>query len=780
MAFIQSHFVLLSLSLLFAQHNSFVSAQVNPPITYSFPDCANGPLKTNAICDTSKDPLTRAKALVNAMTVDEMVNNTDNFSGGAPRLGLPPYQWWSEALHGVASSPGVTFAPSGEFSYATSFPQPILMGAAFDDDLIKAVATVISTEARAFNNAGRAGLDFFTPNINPFKDPRWGRGQETPGEDPFHTSAYVFQLIQGLQGGLDPKPYFKIVADCKHFAAYDMENWHGNVRYGFNAIVSQQDLSEYYLPSFQKCVRDAKVGSVMCSYNAVNGFPSCASPFLLQTVLRDHWGFTEDRWVTSDCDAVGNVFDPHNFTSTLAGAAAVSLNAGTDVDCGLTYGQNLGAALSQNLTTVDKLKTALTRQFASLVRLGYFDPASKQPYRQLGWKDVNLPSSQQLAHKAALKGLVLLKNTGILPLSKSIKKLALIGPWANATTEMQGNYQGVAPFLISPMMAAQQAGFEVTFVEGTNASTTNTSGFPAAVEAAKGADAVIFAGGLWETIEREEVDRETITWPGNQLDLVRELEATGKPLVVLQFGGGQVDDSELVKSKSVGAILWAGYPGQSGGTAIFDVLTGKASPAGRLTTTQYPADYVNQVPMTDMSLRPSSSNPGRTYKWFTGTPVFPFGFGMHFTTFSHSFARKPSSSYSIQSLVAKSKNVQHADLATFDTFSISTKNTGKATSDYVALLFVNSNAGPAPHPNKELVGYTRLHDIAPGRSATASIAVTLGAISRTDENGDQWLYPGTYTLSLDTDALKTTFKLTGRATRIMTFPRDTTTPPSPK
>lgn len=181
------------------------------------------------------------------------------------------------------------------------------MSAAFDDELIKEVANVISTEARAFNNVGRAGLDFWTPNINPFKDPRWGRGQETPGEDPFHVSQYVYNLIQGLQGGLDPKPFFKVVADCKHFAAYDLDNWEGIQRYGFNAEVSQQDLSEYYLPPFQRCVRDAKVGSVMCSYNAVNGIPSCASSFLLQSVLRDYWGFSEDRWVTSDCDAVGNV-----------------------------------------------------------------------------------------------------------------------------------------------------------------------------------------------------------------------------------------------------------------------------------------------------------------------------------------------------------------------------------------------------------------------------------------------------------------------------------------
>ena len=208
------------------------------------------------------------------------------------------------ALHGVASSPGVNFSSSGNYSYATSFPQPITMGAAFDDALIEAVATVVSTEGRAFNNANRSGLDFWTPNINPYKDPRWGRGQETPGEDPFHLKSYVNSLIHGLQGGQDPV-IKKVIATCKHFAAYDLESWEGNYRYQFNAIVPTQDLVEYYLQPFQQCARDSNVGAAMCSYNAVNGVPSCANDYLLQTVLREHWGWTNDnQWITSDCDAV--------------------------------------------------------------------------------------------------------------------------------------------------------------------------------------------------------------------------------------------------------------------------------------------------------------------------------------------------------------------------------------------------------------------------------------------------------------------------------------------
>ncbi|KDQ58994.1 glycoside hydrolase family 3 protein [Jaapia argillacea MUCL 33604] len=727
----------------------------------------------------TQDAVTRAQAVVDLFTVPELINNTVNGSPGVPRLGLPAYQWWSEALHGVAQSPGVNFSTSGNFSYATSFPQPILMGAAFDDALILQVATVVGTEGRAFNNFGRAGLDFWTPNINPFKDPRWGRGQETPGEDPYHIAQYVYNLIQGLQGGLDPMPYFRVAADCKHFAAYDMEDWNGNVRYGFDAMVTQQDLSEFYLPSFQSCVRDAKVASVMCSYNAVNGIPSCANTYLLQDVLRDYWGLGPDRWVTSDCDAIGNIYTPHNYTATYAEAVADALLAGTDLDCGTTYSTYLPEAYNQSLINEGNLRAALTRQYASLVRLGYFDPADVQPYRQLSWSDVNTPSSQALAYTAAVEGIALLKNDGTLPLSSSIKNIALIGPWANATRQMQGNYNGIAPYLISPLMAAQAAGYNVTYVLGTNITSNDTSGFAAAVAAAKAADAVIYAGGIDLTVEAEAMDRYNITWPGNQLDLVAELQMLGKPLIVAQFGGGQIDDSVLKNNASVNAIVWGGYPGQSGGTALFDILTGKVAPAGRLPITQYPYNYVNEVPMTDMTLRPSATNPGRTYKWYSGTPVYAFGTGLHYTTFSYEWIKAPASTYCIETIVSQAQATsEYLDKAIFDTFEVNVKNTGSVVSDYVALLFVNGTYGPAPYPNKALASYNRLHSIPSNYGcATASLTVTLGSIARADSYGNMWIYPGSYEFALDTAGeLMATFELTGNATQITWWPQDPTAP----
>src|SRR5258708_4959364 len=271
--------------------------------------------------------------------------------------------------HGVAWSPGTWFNPPGHnFSFATSFPQPILMGAAFDDELIHSVADVVSTEARAFNNHGHAGLDFWTPNINPFKDPRWGRGQETPGEDPYHLSRYVYQLITGLQGGVVPQPYLKIAADCKHFAAYDLEDWGGVSRFNFNANVTQQDLAEYYSLPFQSCVRDAKVSSVMCSYNSVNDVPSCASSYLLQDVIRDFYGLGNDTWIVADCGAVENIHHSHKYTTSLATASAVALKAGTDIHCGSTYSEHLQTAIHESLISVSDVQTALVRQYASLVR----------------------------------------------------------------------------------------------------------------------------------------------------------------------------------------------------------------------------------------------------------------------------------------------------------------------------------------------------------------------------------------------------------------------------
>ncbi|KAF2252937.1 glycoside hydrolase family 3 protein [Trematosphaeria pertusa] len=737
-----------------------------------FPDCVNGPLKNETICDTSASPLDRARSLVALYTLEEKINATGSTAPGVPRLGVPPYEWWSEGLHGIAG-PFTNFSDEGDYSYSTSFPQPILMGAAFDDQLITDVATVIATEARAFNNANRTGLDFWTPNINPFRDPRWGRGQETPGEDPYHLSSYVHALINGLQGNsLDP--YKRVVATCKHFAGYDIENWNGNFRYQFDAQVSQQDLVEYYLPPFQSCARDSNVGAFMCSYNAVNGVPTCADPYLLQTILREHWGWTnEEQWVTSDCDAVQNVFLPHQWSPNREQAAADSLIAGTDVNCGTYMPDHLPAAFAQGLVNESIIDQALIRQYSSLVRLGWFDPPENQPYRQLDFSAVATNASQALAYKAAVEGIVLLKNDGVLPLSlDSSTSLGLFGDWANATENLLGNYYGVPTYLHSPLWAAQQLNIAIQYAQGPGGQGDPTTGSWLSIwPAADASDVIVYVGGVDNSVEEEGNDRVSLTWTGAQLDVIGQLAGLGKPMVVVQMGGGQIDSSPIVNNPNISALLWGGYPGQDGGVAIMDILTGKAAPAGRLPTTQYPASYINEVPMTDMSLRPSANNPGRTYKWYNGTAIFEFGSGLHYTNFSASITSKLQQSYAISDLM-QSCNTTYLDRCPFASVQVEVTNDGKTTSDYVTLGFLAGSFGPQPYPKKSLVSYQRLFAIKGGSSKTATLNLTLGSLSRVDEKGNKVLHPGDYSLLIDNGPLvSVNLTLTGSEAMLDKWPQ---------
>ncbi|KAJ9355470.1 CAZyme family GH3 [Paecilomyces variotii] len=760
------------------------SVQAQPDLTprtlatidLSFPDCTNGPLSTNLVCNTSATPWDRASALISLFTLEELVNNTGNTAPGVPRLGLPPYQVWNEALHGLDRA---NFTPSGDYSWATSFPMPILSMAALNRTLINQIASIIAIQGRAFNNAGRYGLDSYAPNINGFRSPMWGRGQETPGEDAQYLSAvYAYEYITGLQG-LDEE-HQKLLATAKHFAGYDLENWDGHSRLGNDLNISQQDLAEYYTPQFLAASRYAKVRSFMCSYNAVNGVPSCANPWLLQTLLRESFDFVDDGYVSSDCDAVYNVFNPHEYAGNQTAAAAVSLLAGTDIDCGTDYPWFLNESFYEGRVSRGDIEKSVIRLYSNLVRVGYFD-GNDTEYRKLDWNDVLKTDAQNISYEAAVEGIVLLKNDGTLPLSKKVRSVALIGPWANATTQLQGNYFGPAPYLVGPLAAFQETSLQINYAFGTNISSNSTEQFAEAISAAKKSDVVVFAGGIDNTIEAEGIDRMNITWPGNQLTLIEELSKLNKPLVVLQMGGGQVDSSSLKENPKVNSLVWGGYPGQAGGYALVDILTGKRAPAGRLVTTQYPAEYATQFPATDMSLRPEGSNPGQTYMWYTGKPVYEFGSGLFYTTFSvsesssstKSLSVRGGNSYNIVDLLSQSHaGYEYIEQVPFLNFTVTVKNTGKTASPYSAMLFANTtNAGPAPYPNKWLVGFDRLPEINPGESTTLTIPVAIGSVARTDEDGNRILYPGTYDLALNNerDAV-VSFTFTGDATVLERWP----------
>jgi beta-D-xylosidase 4 len=597
---------------------------------------------------------------------------------------------------------------------------------------------------------------------------------ETPGEDAYHLSSYVHSLILGLQGGENPKTR-RVTATCKHFAGYDIESWNGNLRYQNDVQISQQDLVEYYLPSFRSCARDSNVGAFMCTYSALNGVPTCADPWLLGSVLREHWGWTnEEQWVTSDCDSIQNIFLPHQFSDTRQGAAAAALNAGTDLDCGTYYQHHLPQSFAEGLVNVSTVDQSLVRLYTSLVRTGYFNGPDAM-YRNLTFADVSTPAAQKLALTAAEEGIVLLKNDGLLPLQITKgTKVAMIGSWANATSQMQGNYHGLAPYLHSPLYAIQQLGAEILYAGGPGGQGDPTTDRWLSIwAAADQADIIIYADGIDTGTESEGNDRDTINWTGAQLDAIGEAALHGKPMILLQMGD-QIDNTPLVQNPNISAILWGGYPGQDGGVALANIITGKTAPAGRLPVTQYPAHYISDIPMTDMTLRPNTTtgSPGRTYKWYTGAAVFEFGYGMHYTKFSADIKPMSASTYDISALTSKCKE-KYMDRCAFETISVNVHNQGNVTSDYVALGFIAGKFGPAPYPKKSLVNYQRLHKIAGGSTQTAMLNLTLASLARADDMGNTILYPGDYSLMIDTtpELTMVNFTLTGQATCLDKWPQ---------
>ncbi|AEO60531.1 glycoside hydrolase family 3 protein [Thermothelomyces thermophilus ATCC 42464] len=789
----------------------------------TYPDCTKPPLSDIKVCDRTLPEAERAAALVAALTDEEKLQNLVSKAPGAPRIGLPAYNWWSEALHGVAHAPGTQFRDGpGDFNSSTSFPMPLLMAAAFDDELIEAVGDVIGTEARAFGNAGWSGLDYWTPNVNPFRDPRWGRGSETPGEDVVRLKRYAASMIRGLEGrsssssscsfGSGGEPP-RVISTCKHYAGNDFEDWNGTTRHDFDAVISAQDLAEYYLAPFQQCARDSRVGSVMCAYNAVNGVPSCANSYLMNTILRGHWNWTEhDNYVTSDCEAVLDVSAHHHYADTNAEGTGLCFEAGMDTSCEYEGSSDIPGASAGGFLTWPAVDRALTRLYRSLVRVGYFD-GPESPHASLGWADVNRPEAQELALRAAVEGIVLLKNdndTLPLPLPDDVvvtadggrRRVAMIGFWADAPDKLFGGYSGAPPFARSPASAARQLGWNVTVaggpvLEGDSDEEEDTWTAPA-VEAAADADYIVYFGGLDTSAAGETKDRMTIGWPAAQLALISELARLGKPVVVVQMGD-QLDDTPLFELDGVGAVLWANWPGQDGGTAVVRLLSGAESPAGRLPVTQYPANYTDAVPLTDMTLRPSATNPGRTYRWYP-TPVRPFGFGLHYTTFRAEFGPHPffpgagkgdgdgedkgESKSEIRTQQQQQQQQQqrraaaaattpirdllrdcdktYPDTCPLPPLTVRVTNEGERASDYVVLAFVSGEYGPAPYPIKTLVSYARARGLkgkggdgdgdGDGATTTVSLDWTVGNLARHDERGNTILYPGTYTLTLDEPA----------------------------
>ncbi|XP_031266249.1 probable beta-D-xylosidase 7 [Pistacia vera] len=677
-------------------------------------------------CHTSLPVSQRARDLVSRLTLDEKISQLVNSAPAIPRLGIPAYQWWSEALHGVANAgPGIFF--NGSIKGATSFPQVILTAASFDNYLWYRIGQAIGTEARAVYNAGQAiGMTFWAPNINIFRDPRWGRGQETPGEDPLVTGKYAVSYVRGLQGdtfeGGKLKGHLQASACCKHFTAYDLDRWQGTTRYIFDARVTSQDLADTYQPPFQSCVEQGRASGIMCAYNRVNGVPSCADYNLLTKIARRQWGF--HGYITSDCDAVSIIHDDQGYAKLPEDAVVAVLKAGMDVNCGNYLQKHTKSAVQQKKLPEYEIDRALHNLFSVRMRLGLFNGDPKtQPFGNIGADNVCSPAHQVLALRAAQDGIVLLKNSGKrlpLPKSKSIS-LAVIGPNANSAQTLLGNYAGPPCRSITPLQALQNYVKNTVYHPGCDTVACSSASIDKAVDIAKGVDHVVLIMGLDQTQEREDHDRLDLLLPGKQQELITSVaKAAKKPVVLVLLCGGPVDISFAKSDHNIGSILWAGYPGEVGGIALAEIIFGDHNPGGRLPITWYPHDFV-KVAMTDMRMRSESTSgyPGRTYRFYEGQKVFEFGYGLSYSKYSYKFncvTRKKLYLNATSTL----KMVENQDVAAYQpvselgtefcdtrkfTVTVGVKNHGEMAGKHPVLLFVKHSKNKNGRPLKQLVGF---------------------------------------------------------------------------
>jgi beta-glucosidase len=647
--------------------------------------------------DAAQPNAARVDDLMHRLSLAEKVQQMRNTAPAIPRLGIPAYDYWNECLHGVARA-----------GTATVFPQAIGMAATWDAPLLRETADIIATEARAKHNdyvgkhngdsARYFGLTFWTPNINLFRDPRWGRGQETYGEDPFLTARLGVAFIRGLQGD-DPK-YVKAMACAKHFAVHSGPE---SERHRFDAQPSERDFYETYLPQFEAAVREGRVGAIMGAYNSVYGQPACASPLLLTDLLRKQWGF--DGHVVSDCGAIYDIYANHKFTATPAEAAAAAVKAGDDLCCGTDY-NSLVRAVKKGLLSEKEIDAAVGRVLAARFRLGLFDPPGKVPYAQTPISQNDTRAHEALALKMARESIVLLKNDNLLPLDRAkIKRIAVIGTNANSVAVLLGNYNGTAARPVTILDGIKNAvGTNVQVVyepacplalrrDGTGRPDAQT--WTKAIAAAWMSDVIIYVGGISPQLEGEEMkvdydgfssgDRTQIELSAVQNDLLEALQGAGKPVIFVNCSGSAIAMPWAVTN--LPAILQAWYPGEQGGRAVADVLFGDVNPAGRLPVTFYHAT-------ADLPAFDNYSMSNRTYRYFNGRPDFAFGHGLSYTRFDYNSPR-----------------LNGTNFAAGDTIKLmfSLLNAGAWDGDEVAQVYFRHANSAQSQPRLALCGFVRIH-----------------------------------------------------------------------
>ncbi len=675
----------------------------------------------------------RINDLISRLTLEEKIALTGYNSPAVPRLNIPAYNWWNEALHGVARG-----------GLATIFPQAIAMAATFNDSLLLEVADVISTEARAKYNLTTAmgrhlqymGLTFWSPNINIFRDPRWGRGQETYGEDPFLTATMGTAFVKGLQG--NNPAYLKAAAAAKHFAVHSGPE---KGRHAFNAIVDEKDLRETYLYAFKKLV-DEGVESIMCAYNRLNDQPCCASTNLLQHILRDEWKFKGH--IVTDCGALDDIVRFHKVLATNPDAAAAGLKAGVNLDCSNLYQKNLMEAYRQQLISEKEIDASLRILLRTQFKLGFFDDNKLVPFSILGAESVNSPNHVALARKAAQQSMVLLKNerlpghnNPLLPLNPDkYGAIMVLGPNAASMDPMVANYHGMSGNIVTfaeGITAAAGAATAVQYDQGSDfTDTTHFGGIWAAGES----DITIAVIGLTPVYEGEGGDaflaanggdKLTLDLPASHIALLRELRKKNKPVIIVVTAGSNVDISAI--EPYADAILLAWYPGEQGGNALADILFGRVSPGGRLPLTFYQS-------LSDLPAYDNYAMKGRTYRYFDGKVQFPFGYGLSYTTFAYTWNRQPAPLRSLKDSI---------------TFSIAIKNTGSMDADEVAQVYIQYPPRERM-PIKELKAFRRVHLVKNGE-AVIEWRIPLQELQKWDMKQNKWVvYPGEYKINVGSNS----------------------------
>ncbi|TDD99518.1 glycoside hydrolase family 3 C-terminal domain-containing protein [Flavobacterium cellulosilyticum] len=679
---------------------------------------------------------TRVNDLISRLTLEEKANQMMHNTSAIERLGILPYSYWNEALHGV-----------GRSGVATIFPQAIGLGATFDNDLAYRVSSAISDEARAMHNIAKSkgfnlqydGLTFWTPNINIFRDPRWGRGQETYGEDPFLTATIGTAFVKGLQGN-NPK-YLKTAACAKHFAVHSGPE---KLRHEFNAEASPKDLWETYLPAFKALV-EADVEAVMCAYNSTNGAPCCSNNHLITDVLRNQWHFKGH--VVSDCWAIQDFYTPkgkggHGVVKTEAEAAVLAVKSGVSLNCGNSY-EALPDAVKEGLITEKEIDKQLAILLRTRFKLGLFDPMGSNPFDAISYNVVNSSEHRSLAKEVAQKSMVLLKNNGILPLKNNLSKYFVTGPNATSIEVLLGNYYGINPNMVTILEGITSAispESQLQYRLGAMLNQKSINPINYATGNAGNSDVTIVVLGVSSTLEGEEGDsidsdtagdRLNYDLPENQIEYLRDLRKAAdkntedkKPIIAVITGGSPMNLAEVQELADAVLLVW--YPGEEGGNAVADILFGKISPSGKLPIT-FPKSLDQLPPFEDYSMK------GRTYKYMNVDPMYPFGFGLSYTNFTYGEAKVASTK------ISKKDNLKVA---------VNVTNSGKVPSEEVVQLYVTDLKASVTVPNFQLMTMKRIA-LNPGETKEVVFDLTPKAFemvkndgSRTIESGDFKIYIG--------------------------------------